>query len=157
MLPPLTARHGSGGETELPSAPLERISPESCRDGQPLGSVCEFCWLLVWDEAGSAEILPCSARNASAKGIWLPSCRDEALPGSASWHGAALPLPLAVPSSGALWQFQAGNIWLCNSPLLYLAVAGSKTPPLAFTTHFHSKGCQCRDDAKGKSSGWMWR
>lgn len=55
------------------SAPLERISPENCGDGQPLGPACKVCWLPVQDVAGSAEMLPCSAGSASAKGISLPS------------------------------------------------------------------------------------
>lgn len=104
-------------------------------------------WCGMWQD----QLRSCPARpgmpQPRASGCQTP--RDEPLPGSATWHRAAL--PLALPSSGAPWQFQAVNIWLCNSPLHYLAVASSKTPPLAFTTLLQQR--LCRNDAKAKSRG----
>lgn len=104
-------------------------------------------WCGMWQD----QLRSCPARpgmpQPRASGCQTP--RDEPFPGSATWHRAAL--PLALPSSGAPWQFQAVNIWLCNSPLHYLAVASSKTPPLAFTTLLQQR--LCRNDAKAKSRG----
>lgn len=87
-------------------------------------------WCGMWQD----QLRSCPARPGmpQPRASGCQASRDEPLPGSASWHRAALPLPL--PSSGALWQLQAGNIWLCNGSVHYLAVAGSKTSPLAFTT-----------------------
>lgn len=135
VLPPLTANHDSEGETELPSAPS---SGEAAGTGN------------LWDQCVKAAGSWCGMRQDQLRSC--PAQPGMPQPRAFGCQAPGMNLSLAVPAGrgslalalgcAQLWSTVAVPGWeyLANSPLHYLAVAGSKTPPLAFTTHFHSKG-----------------
>lgn len=117
------------------SAPLERISWKTVGKGnlqdqqaksagslRGLGQDQLRCCPVQWSECAGANLCPA-----------VPA-------GTRRAH----PSPWPLPSS------QSQPLWLFSTELCYLSAAGSKTPPLAFTT-----GAMPRERAMGQPGRWQ--